>query len=148
MSQPPQINSVRLMGLQETIATHPVLWTLVIAIAAFVAGIASYTMIPNWWPVIIFGAPGFIASLVASAAGIFVKRPIFLRLGAMLAIPSAYYIGGIPGWWPALFLLPVMHLVAAAAVRRSRRLLAVCALLPNVAAAVLLTAITVRNSPA
>lgn len=102
-------------------------------------------MIPDWWPMIVFGAPGLIASLVASAAGIFVGRPALLRLGALLALPSAYYIGGIPGWWPALFLLPAMHLIAAAAVRRSRRLPAVLALLPNLAAAVVLTAITARQ---
>lgn len=107
----------------------------------------AHEMIPSWWPMIVFGAPGIVASLVASSVGIFVRRPVFLGLGALLALPSAYYIGGIPGWWPALFLLPGMHLIAAAAVRRSRRLPAVLALLPNVVAAVVLTAITARQWP-
>ena len=98
-----------------------------------------------WWPVIVFGLPGLMASLVASSLGIYFGRPLLLCLGAVLAIPSAYYLGGQPGWWPALVLLPAMHLLAAAAVWRARRLLAACALLPNAAAALWLAMIMIRE---
>ncbi len=101
-------------------------------------------MIPYWWPAIVFGAPGLIASLVVSGVGIHLGKPMLLRIGAILALPSAYYIGGIPGWWPAFF-LPAFHLIAAMAITRSRRLLAVCLLLPNAAAAIALTAVTLAN---
>ena len=101
-------------------------------------------MIPNWWPAIVFGAPGLIASLVVSGVGIHLGKPILLRIGALLALPSAYYIGGIPGWWPA-FILPAFHLIAATAITRSRRWLAVCLLLPNAAVAIALTAVTLAN---
>ena len=102
-------------------------------------------MIPNWWPAIVFGAPGLIVSLVVSSVGIRAGKPILLCVGAVLSLPSAYYIGGIPGWFPALLVLPALHLIAALAVGRSRRSLAACLLLPSALAAVVLAAVTALN---
>lgn len=103
-------------------------------------------MIPNWWPAIVFGAPGLIVSLVVSGVGIRLGKPILLCAGAVLSLPSAYYIGGIPGWWPALLVLPALHLIAALAVGRSRRSLAACLLLPSAGVAMVLTVITAINA--
>ena len=102
-------------------------------------------MIPHWWPAIVFGAPGLIISLVVSGVGIRAGKPLLLCAGAVLSLPSAYYIGGIPGWWPALFLLPALHLSAARAVGRSQRSLAACLLLPTALAAGVLAAVTALN---
>ena len=82
----------------------------------FFAQVASQvfpSMNPYWWPAIVFGAPGLIGSLVVSGFGVHLGKPIFLRIGAILALPSAYYIGGIPGWWPAFILLPALHLIVS-----------------------------------
>jgi hypothetical protein len=102
-------------------------------------------MIPEWWPIVVFGLPGLLASLIVSGLGIVLDRPIFLCFGALLAIPSAHYLGGHPGWWPALFVLPALHVVAAVAVRSRSRLVAAGVLLPNVGLAVLLAVIMLRN---
>jgi hypothetical protein len=102
-------------------------------------------MIPEWWPIVVFGLPGLLASLIVSGLGIVFDRPVFLCFGAFLAIPSAYYLGGHPGWWPALFVLPALHLVSAIAVRLRSRFVAAGVLLPNVALAVLLAVIMLRQ---
>ncbi len=71
---------------------------------------------------IVFGFPGALASVALCGLGIARLKPLFLLLGAVLATPSAFYLG-LAGWWPML-LIPGFPLGAAAAIISQRRVLA------------------------
>lgn len=97
------------------------------------------------WPIVVFGFPGAIVSVAVSALGVAYLRAEFLFLGAALAVPSALYLAGHPGMWLLLFMLPGLPFVAAVAVMFKRRLLAASLLVPNAAAALWLTGVTIWN---
>jgi hypothetical protein len=84
---------------------------------------------------ILFGWPFIILSILASAAGILTKRAAWLLLGAFLAVPFAFYIGGTPRFRIVGFFLPLLHLAAALAVQKGWRRLAWLFILPYVALA-------------
>ena len=101
-------------------------------------------MISAWWPLVVFGFPAALLSVGFSTLGVGYKRPVFLFLGAALALPSALYLGGHSGMWPAL-LVPALPLLAALAVVRELQWVAATLLVPNVAVALWLTGLTVSN---
>ncbi len=96
------------------------------------------------WPVFVFGAPGAIIGLALCVLGLVRSQPLFLVLGSLTLAPSALYLGGLPGL-RVLFLLPILPLVAAFALKHSSRFVAGLLLIPNVAAVFWLSAITLSN---
>jgi hypothetical protein len=72
---------------------------------------------PEWWPVLL-GWPAILAALVLSAAGIVRRKPVWLAIAALLALPVFLYLAAnpFPGW-PAL-LVPLALAGAGFAVRR------------------------------
>lgn len=101
--------------------------------------------VPAWWPALVFGIPVLSLSLVVSAVGIARRDARLPCLGAVLAVPSALYLGGHPGMWWAVLALPGLHLAAAVAIRRRHTLLASLLLLPSLASALLLGGLLLRN---
>lgn len=102
-------------------------------------------MFPAWWPAVVFGLPLLVLSLLVSGAGIASGRVWLPCVGALLAAPSALYLGSHPGPWAAALALPALHLLAALAVRHRRSLLAATLLLPNLAAAIFVAVLVGRN---
>ena len=49
---------------------------------------------PEWWPAVVFGWPAVVVSLALAAAGIVLKKPVFLVVSAVLAAPLGYYLSG------------------------------------------------------
>ena len=99
----------------------------------------------SWWPVLVFGAPGAILALVVSGIGVAVSRPSLLVVGALVACPSALYLGAHPGAWPTMIILPLAPLLSAIALHNEKRLLAIALLFPNALAVIYLTAISLWN---
>ncbi len=53
---------------------------------------------PEWWPAVAFGWPAVAVALVLAAAGIVVKKPVFLVVSAVLAAPLSFYLSGAESW--------------------------------------------------
>ncbi len=53
---------------------------------------------PEWWPAVVFGWPAVMVSLALAAAGIVLKKPVFLMLSAVLAAPFSLYLSGAQNW--------------------------------------------------
>jgi hypothetical protein len=66
----------------------------------------------------LFGFPGVLASLLLSTIGVVRKSLLLCLLGALLAIPFCFYLGGNPGVGPVAWLLPVFQLGSAWVVHR------------------------------
>jgi hypothetical protein len=79
---------------------------------------------------IVFGWPVAIASLLASLTGLIRRRYQLLLIGAVLIIPSSYYLSGAPGSYRLPFLLPLFALVSAYAVNQKKMLAAWLFFLP------------------
>lgn len=63
-----------------------------------------------WWFILF--------SLLASGVGLVAKRPVWLVVGAVLAVPLSLYLGFF--WIIGFFLLPLPQLLAAWFVRQDR----------------------------
>ena len=52
------------------------------------------------WPAIVFGLPAILASIGLAAMGIMRRRPKWLVVAAILALPFSFYLAGSPffGW--------------------------------------------------
>ncbi len=52
------------------------------------------------WPAIVFGWPAIVASIALSAMGIVRRRPKWLVVAAIVALPFSLYLAGTPafGW--------------------------------------------------
>ena len=79
---------------------------------------------------IIFGWPGAVTSLALSVAGLITKRYWLLLVGAVLLIPSTYYLGGGPGIYRLIMLVPLFQLGSAFAIYKNKILLAWSLLVP------------------
>ena len=53
---------------------------------------------PEWWPAVVFGWPAIVVSLLLAAAGIVLKKPLFLVVSALLAAPFSLYLSGAQNW--------------------------------------------------
>jgi len=78
-------------------------------------------MIPQWWPVLVFGPPAVVVALILIFLGIHRKRGGWVLAGAVLILPFSYYLSGtnLPGSILA-FAMPVLGLIASIAVRSER----------------------------
>ena len=88
---------------------------------------------PEWWPVVVFGWPAVVVSVVLAASGIMFRMPVLLVVSAVLAVPFCYYISGAENWiavaGPAI---PLTLAAGAYAVKRRVLWAAWCLLLPFV----------------
>lgn len=82
--------------------------------------------------ILIMGWPGILTSLGLSLAGIIRKQPLLLFIGALIAIPYAWYLNALPRFSGLGIFLPLFQLGAALAMYRGRRWLASLCLLPFV----------------
>ena len=71
-------------------------------------------------PVLIFGWPALLLALALSVAGILRRRPAWLAVGSVIAIPFFSYLAATPRFrWIALA-FPLLLLGASIAVHRGR----------------------------
>jgi hypothetical protein len=96
------------------------------------------------WPVLIFGAPGAIIGLLMCVVGLILKQPWLLAVGGLALLPSSLYLGGHPSMG-VLLLLPLLPLLAAFTLHRGHRVVASLILVPNAAAALWLSIVTIQN---
>ena len=87
----------------------------------------------NWWPALVFGWPPILLAIVLSVLGITKGLPALLAASAVIATPFSLYLGGTPrvGWLG--FMIPVLLIGAAVAVRNRRAGTAWLLLVPVVA---------------
>ena len=69
---------------------------------------------------IIFGLPFALISLGSALAGLIRKQYWFLVVGALLILPSSYYLSGGPGSYRLPLLLPLFQLGSAFAVYKNK----------------------------
>jgi len=86
-----------------------------------------------------------LVSLLLSGFGIQRERPVLIVMGGLLAIPSAFYVGASVGSWLAMITLPLLHMAAAVAVWRRKRIFAMLSLVPNALVALWLGLVTLQN---
>lgn len=79
---------------------------------------------------LIFGWPAIILSLLISVGGIALRKPWFLVVGGVVAIPFSWYLSGFPAIRSPAILLPLFQFGSAAALWYEKRLLAWLLLLP------------------
>ena len=82
------------------------------------------------WVVLIFGFPAVFVSLLVSVIGILKEKYWLVIIGALLFLPFSYYLNGATrnSGWP--YLLPLLQIGSAAAVREKNKLWAWLLLLP------------------
>lgn len=71
-------------------------------------------------PVVLFGWPAIIASLVLCATGIVRVKPKWLVIAAIFITPISLYLAATPRFTWVVLVLPVLFVGAGIAVRRSR----------------------------
>jgi hypothetical protein len=79
---------------------------------------------------LLIGWLGIISSLAISIAGVIRSKPVWLIIGAMLAVPFSWYLSGWPLFQYIGLLLPLFQLGAAVAIQRHVTWLAWLLLLP------------------
>ena len=72
------------------------------------------------WAAIVFGWPTVLAAILASVAGLTLRRSLLVWCGAVLALPFLLYMLATPRFWPLAALAAPSHLIAAAAAARRR----------------------------
>lgn len=80
--------------------------------------------------ILLIGWPGIISSLAISIAGVIRSKPVWLIIGAVLAIPFSWYLSGWPLFRHIGLLLPLFQLGASVAIHRHVTWLAWLLLLP------------------
>ncbi|MCX9012184.1 MAG: hypothetical protein OIN66_13815 [Candidatus Methanoperedens sp.] len=80
--------------------------------------------------ILFIGWPGIISSLAISIAGIIKSKPLWLIIGAILAIPFSWYLSATPLLRHIGLLLPLFQVGAAVAIYRHVIWLAWLLLLP------------------
>ena len=73
---------------------------------------------------VLLGLPAAILALLSLLTGLIIKRYWLLLAGAILLIPSTYYLSGGPGSPDAIRFIPLLSLVAAYAVYKKKMWLA------------------------
>ena len=86
---------------------------------------------PEWWPVVVFGWPAVVVSMALAIAGIVTRRPSWLLLSALVAVPFSYYLSGAESRVALGGPIVLLTLVGGAyAVKRGQLLVAWCSLIP------------------
>ena len=84
------------------------------------------------WPAIVFGWPAILLSIALSAVGIVRKRPRWLVVAAIVALPFSLYLAGTPAFgWLGLS-IPLLLAGASVASRYDRPIVAWSLLVPYV----------------
>ncbi|MFQ5739789.1 MAG: hypothetical protein ACE5JX_12320 [Acidobacteriota bacterium] len=84
----------------------------------------------EWWPVLVFGWPAVIASVLCSTLGLVRKAPRLVVGGALLALPFFLYLTMTPMFAYMGPFLPLAHFGSAYALARRRQWLAWILLAP------------------
>jgi hypothetical protein len=87
---------------------------------------------PQWWPMIVFGWPAVIVTLLLSVAGIARKKPSLLVIATIVVIPFSYYLMGSPRFGLVGLAIPLLLLGSSIAVHRRHLALAWMLLVPFV----------------
>ena len=87
---------------------------------------------PQWWPMIVFGWPAVIVTLLLSVAGIARKKPSLLVIATIVVIPFSYYLMGSPRFGLVGLIIPFCMLGSSIAVHRRYMALAWLLLVPFV----------------
>jgi hypothetical protein len=80
--------------------------------------------------IIFIGWPGIISSLAISIAGVIRSKPVWLIIGAILAVPFSWFLSATPLFRHIGLLLPLFQLGSAVAIHRHVTWLAWLLLLP------------------
>lgn len=75
------------------------------------------------WPIIAL-------SVLLCLAGLFVQRPTWIMIGALLAIPLAFYLSATPYFRYWGLAIPLLPLAASYAIQQERGMLGLLLLLP------------------
>ncbi len=70
------------------------------------------------WAAIIFGWPAASTAIGASAAGLLLRWPVLVLIGALVGLPFMYYLFATPRFWMFAALASLCHFAAVAAVAR------------------------------
>jgi hypothetical protein len=84
----------------------------------------------QWWPMIVFGWPAVIVTLLLSVAGIVRKKPALLVIATIVVIPISYYLMGSPRFGLVGLAIPLCLLGSSIAVHRRYMALAWLLLVP------------------
>jgi hypothetical protein len=87
----------------------------------------------QWWPAVVFGWPPVLLAVVLSVLSIRNKRPALLATAAVIVTPFSLYLGGTPRIGLFGFMIPVLLVGAAVAVRYRQAEIAWMFLVPVVA---------------
>jgi hypothetical protein len=98
------------------------------------------------WPAIVFGWPGVIVSIGLSVVGLGWRSWRLVMAGLVIGTPFMILLSGYPGFRVPALLIVSAYVGALYAVRRGRRVLAACLILPYVGIAGLI-AWSVLNQP-
>ncbi|HHV64451.1 MAG TPA: hypothetical protein GXX46_05200 [Peptococcaceae bacterium] len=90
--------------------------------------------------VYLIGWPGIIASLLLLFIGLSRKRPGYIILGAILAVPISWYLGSTPLFRTVLYFLPFLLAGSALAMRYQKIIMAWLLVIPYVVLIVWLAA--------
>ena len=79
---------------------------------------------------LVVGWSGIISAIILAIIGVYSRKPAWIFIAAILAIPNAIYLTGSPAIGNAALLIPAAYLVSAAASWYKRQRLAWVLLLP------------------
>jgi hypothetical protein len=97
-------------------------------------------------PIIIFGWPAMIGSLLLSVAGLTLRKPWLLVVAGIAAIPFSWFLSGYPGLRTPMIFLPLYQFASAWALNREKKRLAWVLLAP-LAMIMLFLAVVVLTQP-
>lgn len=80
---------------------------------------------------LVVGWPGIISSIILAIIGVYSRKPVWIIIAAILAIPNAIYLTGSPAIGRAGLLIPAAFLGSAIASRYKRQWLAWVLLFPQ-----------------
>ncbi len=93
---------------------------------------------------IIFGLPFALISLGSALAGLIRKQYWFLVVGALLILPSSYYLSGGPGSYRLPLLAPLFLLGSAYAVYKNKMVFAWALFAPTLLVVLFLIYLTIQ----
>lgn len=76
------------------------------------------------WAAIVFGWPAAFTAVLVSTAGLVVRFPALVAVGAVVGFPFMYYLFATPRFWQAAAIAAPCHFAAAMALAIQRPLLA------------------------
>ena len=86
----------------------------------------------QWWPMIVFGWPAVIVTLLLSVAGIVRKKPVLLVIATVVVSPLSYYLMSSPRFGLVALAMPLCLLGSSVAVQRRYMVTAWLLLVPFV----------------